>query len=127
MKKLVLVLFAAIALVGCGTTKLEPGGAYAPVDTNGVATVQADYDFYIVDSAFGLAYDDTQTVLNFERTNRQMLWTSSPNITRSLDVVRGQSKDLKMRYALARVAYEANPVPANLSTLQSCLAKAQQL
>ncbi|HVX56976.1 MAG TPA: hypothetical protein VHA37_04540 [Candidatus Saccharimonadales bacterium] len=125
-----LFLMGVLSLVlftGCGHATLEAGGAYAPADTNGVATGEADYDLFVVDSAFSLAHDAAAATFNFERNNRAMLWKISPSIKHSLDQARASAKTVDLQYAVARSAYLANPIPANLGTLQQLLAKAQQL
>lgn len=124
---LLTTLFALALFTGCGTTKLEPGGAYAPVDTNGVASVAPDYEFYLVDSAFDLAVSALDTTFKFERENRALLWKVSPSIKHGLDAVRPAAVKAKQDYARARMVYKLHPVPANLNTLQEILTKAQQL
>jgi hypothetical protein len=56
-----------------------------------------------------------------------MLWKVSPQIKHTLDGLRTQVVHAEIKYALARKAYIANPVPANLDTLREVLAKARQL
>jgi hypothetical protein len=124
---LVALLVLGAMLTGCGKATLELGGAYAPTDTNGVATVKADLAFFEIDSGFDLADSAVRAVMKFERNNRSMLWKVSPDIKHTLDGLRPQIVQVETEYALARKAYMANPVPASLDTLQEILAKAQQL
>jgi hypothetical protein len=124
-------LLTAPALTGCKSSKLEPGGAYSPVTTNADGTLNftqaPDLALFEVDSAFDLAYTATDAVFNIERSNRQMLWGISPQIKHTLDQIRPQAVDAKKRYALARAAYLANPVPANLDALNTVLATMKNL
>jgi hypothetical protein len=126
----ILFLLAGLAfgtMTGCGKATLESGGAYAPVDANGVAIVRPDLAFFEVDSAYDLAYSAVHAVFKFERDNRALLWKLSPDIKHTLDKARPQAVSANVRYAQARKAYLANPVPANLSTLQTILAEMQSL
>jgi hypothetical protein len=120
-----------MGLMGCSSTKLEQGGAYAPVITNSAGVVslsmEPDYAFFVADSAFDLAVSSLDAAFTFERVNRAMLWQVSPQIKHGLDSIRPQAVQVKVDYATARAAYVANPVPANLSTLQAVLGKTQQL
>lgn len=116
-----------LVVAGCGTTRLETGGAYAPVDPAGNATVQPDFAFYATDAAFDLAYSSLDGAFKFEADNRALLWKLTPSIKHGLDQVRPQASDVAIKYALARRVYLLNPVPANLAPLQGLLAKAQQL
>lgn len=116
----------SLLLYGCKAT-LEPGGAYAPVGTNGVAAVAADVGFFEVDSAFDLADSAVLAVMKFERDNRAMLWKASAQIKHTLDGIRPQIVAAEVDYAKARQVYMANPTPANLSGLQEILSKAQSL
>ena len=122
-----LILPACLLLSACKAPQLEAGGAYAPLDTNGVATVAADPAFFAVDSAYDLAYSTLDGAFLFERQNRAALWQISPAIKHTLDTIRPQAWALAVQYARARQAYIANPVPANLGTLQNVLAHVQQL
>lgn len=121
-----LCLTLLIGLSACKAT-LEPGGAYSPVDTNGVATVQPDYAFYVADAAFNIAAGTVDAAFKFESDNRPFLWRASPQIKRELDKVRPQATAAMLQWAKARQAYMLNPVPANLSTLNTVLAKMQQI
>lgn len=134
IKILAVSLCAVLALSlgsGCGSTKLESGGAYAPAATNGDGTVSAtlapDLGFYVVDSAFELAYSTVDAAFAFERNNRAALWKLSPEVKHGLDAVRLQASLVRLKYAQARQAYTANPVPANLELLQQVLGEAQAL
>ena len=129
----VLLLSACCFLLfwgGCAT-HLEPGGAYAPVTTNVDGTLTplsiADVGLFAADSAFDLAVSAMDTVFKIERENRVFLWRQSPEIKHALDSIRPQAVEAKRRYAMARAAYLENPVPANLSTLQTILLEAQAL
>jgi hypothetical protein len=97
------------------------------VDTNGVAEVAPDYSFFIVDSGFDLAASTIDGVFKFERENRAALFKLSPAIKHDLDTLRPQVLSVEKDYLKARAAYMANPVPANVSTLQTILGKVQQL
>jgi len=135
------VAIAPIALslwTGCKST-LAPGGAYAPGSfvvttdpsgasvTNFVPSAAADKAFFVVDSAYDIAYSAIDAVFTFERENRLALWNLSPDIKHTLDKIRPQAWDANVRYARARQQYISNPVPAGLSTLQSTLAELQNL
>jgi hypothetical protein len=129
-RKLPVALLAiglSIGLIAPGCGSLEPGGAYAPVDTNGVATAQPDKVFYTVDASFELAYKSLDFIFAFEASNRNLLWRISPEIKRGLDVVRPKAVQLRDEYILARIVYKANPVPANLDALKAALEKIEQL
>lgn len=122
---------AALIFVPACSTPLETGGAYAPATTNAAGEVTAlaapDKTFYAIEASFALAYDACQTVFKFERDNRLVLWQISPEIKHTLDRIRPQALDAVRRYGLARTAYKANPIPANLSGLQTVLAQLQAL
>jgi hypothetical protein len=83
--------------------------------------------FYTVDATYDLAYSTLDAAFKFERDNRALLWKASPTIKHTLDAVRPQAVQVNAEYLTARAAYIANPIPAGLSTLQSILAKVQQL
>jgi hypothetical protein len=121
-----LLVGALCGLVACKST-LQPGGAYAPTDTNGVPTLQADYAFFITDSAYDLAYSSIDAVFKFERDNRGMLWAIDKNIKHTLDKARPQAVAINDQYLNARAVYLANRVPANLNAMQQALARAQQI
>lgn len=121
---LLLIAIATLAF-SCTSNKLQPGGAYAP--TNTVVAVAPDIGFYTVESSFLLAESVVQTAFKFERDNRDMLWKISPDIKHTLDKIRPVSVEAIQRYAAARAVYKANPIPANLSTMQELLQKMQQL
>lgn len=123
MKTLLIAICLALAVVfapGCGKT-LEPGGAYAP------AGQQPDKAFYVSDAAYQVGYKLIDAAFNFERDNRAYLWNVSPNIKHTLDQIRPQAVAANAEYLNARAVYMKYPVPANLSTLQTALAKIQQL
>ncbi len=127
MKKLISVLFLAVAIVGCNKATLQPGGAYSPTNSVGVATAAPDLQFYQVDSSFSLAYGAIQAVFKFESDNRAFLWGLNPNIKKALDKIRPDVVLAIQNYDVARQAYKASPTPAGLTNLQTWLAKAQQL
>lgn len=119
-----------MAETGCKST-LEGGGAYAPVTTNVDGTVtptQApDKAFFVADAAFYLAYSAVDAAFTFERDNRSRLWDLDPNIKKSLDKVRPQAVQARNEYIHAREGYLLHPTPAGLSTIQTALAKIQQV
>lgn len=115
----------AVGVIGCAMKKLEAGGAYAPVAADGTTQVAPDLGFYAVDSAFDIAYSAIDGAFKFERDNRALLWKVSPQIKHTLDQIRPQAWEAAQRYAAARKVYMANPVAANLSTLQEVLARVQ--
>ena len=120
-------LFAlSSALIGCKAS-LQSGGAYAPTNSAGVATVQPDLQFYQVDAAYDLAYSVIDAAFKFERDNRNYLWQLSPTIKHTLDEIRPQAVMANAQYLTARAKYLSNPVPTGLSELQTILAKVQQL
>lgn len=136
MKKLfapIVLCLATVALLllspGCASSnaRLEPGGAYAPVTGTGTnAVANPDYSFFVVDSAYNLAYSTIDAAFKFEHDNRQYLWGLSPQIKKTLDSIRPQAAAADSEYLTGRAAYLANPTPAGLSGLQAILAKVQQ-
>lgn len=131
MKKLLTSLLLAVAMcvgfTACNKGTLQPGGAYAPTNSVGVATAAPDPVFYQVDAGFALAYSAIQGVLKFELDNRLYLWGLSPKIKKTLDSIRPDVVLAIQQYGLARDAYKASPTPAGLTGLQNILAKTQQL
>lgn len=126
MTRQMFLLFAiCFSLVGCGPTgcngTLQEGGAYSQ------AGQKPDKAFYAVDASFELSYSAVNTVFDFEKNNRQMLWDLSPEIKHTLDKIRPQAKEVVVAYAKARKEYTANPTPAGLSALETVLARMQQL
>ena len=126
-----LILAAALCLgivagFGCKQT-LEQGGAYAPVTTNAAGQIEViqapDLAFFEVDFAFDALYNLADTAFSFERNNRAVLWKLSPDIKHTLDQVRPSFDQAAREYALARQAYLQNPIPANLDTLGTILAR----
>ena len=113
-------------LLGCKAT-LESGGAYAPLDTNGVAQVQPDLQFYQIDAAYDLSYSVIDAAFRFERDNRNYLWQISPEIKHTLDSIRPQAAQANIEYLTARAQYMRTPLPTGLTTLQTILAKIQQI
>lgn len=133
-----MLLLSALALslgsIGCKTGQLETGGAYAPgvevvADgrTNVVATAAPDRALFVIDSAFELAYSAVDTAFSLEKTNRQLLWSISPDIKHTLDRIRPQAADAVRTYTRAREQYLQNPTPANLSLLETTLRQLQNL
>lgn len=116
-----LLSLAPLFLPGCGTTRLELGGAYA--QTNQVPDLQ----FYQIEAAYDLAYSTLDGVFKFEEDNRAGLWKLNPKIKQTLDKIRPQAWDYNVEYLTARAAYKANPVPSGLTTLQTISTKLQQL
>lgn len=136
---LLAMLAAFCGFTGCGG-KLEQGGAYAPgtttyatnadtgaVATNFVASAAPDYPFAQVEIAFDFAYSTADAVFTAEQNNRALFWSISPDIKHTLDKLRPTAVTVRDDYIKARIAYQANPVPANLSGLQSVLTRAQAL
>jgi hypothetical protein len=131
MKKLLTFLTCAVLLVGIGTgcksSKLEQGGAYAPVGTDGAPHIAPDLGFAVAEMSFKLAHQALTTVFDIEYENRQLLWDMSPSIKQSLDNLRIEANAAISLYAHARDTYRANPTPEGLSTLEFALAKVRQL
>lgn len=127
LTSLLLACALCVGITACKTPTLQSGGAYAP--TNSVSGVVAapDIAFFTVDSGFKLAHQATTFVLEFEMDNRAVLWQMSPKIKQTLDGIRPQINAAILDYAKGREAYKANPTPAGLTTLQTILAKMQQL
>src|SRR5690349_4555794 len=122
MKKPYLLLLVFALLVGslaicCTKSTLQPGGAYNPVSTNsaGVTTPAPDMGLFVADSAYQVAWNTLDAAFTTERNNRQMLWTISPQIKKTLDGIRPQASQFNDDYLRARAAYIANPVPTNLN------------
>lgn len=121
--------------VGCkSSSKLEPGGAYAPArpvvengQTNMVATAAPDKGFFVADAAFDLAYATVNAAFQFERDNRAWLFQVSPDIKHSLDKIRPEAVNVAKTYGEVREAYERNPTPAGLTQLQTILGQMQRL
>lgn len=121
-------------LTGCKSNKLAAGGAYAPANpvvtdgaTNWVATAAPDPVFYSTDLAFDFAYTLVDTAFTFEKNNRQLLWSLSPEIKQTLDKLRPQAAAVVNAYTAARKRYIANPTPAGLSQLTTLLSQIQNL
>lgn len=132
MKRLLLTLsMLATLMVGCGTPKLEVGGAYNKVTTNevtGEVTTQVpDRVFYVVDAAFELTYSAVNTVFEYERKNRKALWSLSPDIKHGLDAVRPDADRAALTYFLARRSYKSNPTPEGLDALTTALHEIQRV
>ncbi len=113
------------ALTGCKGT-LAPGGAYNSGSTNTVI-VKADYSFFVIDSAYRLAYSTIDAAFKFERDNRLLLWGKTKEIKKALDKIRPQAVDINRQYLLARAAYIRNPTPAKLTILNALMLEIQNL
>lgn len=124
---LAITILVSVALCGGCKTALAPGGAYSTTDTNGVPTMTPDVAFYVADAAYQIAYNTLDAVFTFERNNRLYLWGVSPKIKQTLDSIRPQAVQVNADYLRARAAYMLNPIPTNLTTIQSILAHIQQL
>ena len=127
-------LIATIPMTGCKTNRLEPGGAYAPATpvvtdgaTNWVATVAPDPVFYSTDVAFDFAYTIVDTAFTFEKNNRALLWSLSPEIKGTLDKLRPQAAAVVSAYTNARRNYILHPTPAGLGQLQTLLTQLQNI
>lgn len=130
---IVLLCGMALGMVGCvgGNARLEQGGAYAPVDfvvstnsagiisTNVVELQQADFALFEADAAFNTAASAVQAVFRLERDNRALLWSISPKIKGELDTLRPAAWKAITEYTVARAAYLANPIPANLTPMET--------
>jgi hypothetical protein len=114
-----------LAISGCKAT-LAPGGAYNSGSTNAV-TIRTDMAFFVVDSAYDLAYATIDAAFRFEKDNRALLWGRSKSIKHSLDAIRPQAVAINAKYLGARAVYLSNPTPTNLTTLQTILAEIQRL
>lgn len=114
-------LLSPIGPVGCSKTTLEAGSQYS------LEGQKPDKAFYAADAAFELSYSLANTAFEFEQKNRQLLWSLSPDIKRTLDRIRPQAKEVAVAYAQARKAYTAYPTPAGLSTLETVLGRMQQI
>jgi hypothetical protein len=124
------------APLGC-TKQLAQGGAYAPGittsstnSTGGIVlaftpTTAPDYGFFVVDSAFSLAYTTLDTAFTIERDNRAFLWKLDPNIKHTLDSIRPDSVKWKNAYLDARKSYLLTATPAGLSAMQTALTQIQ--
>lgn len=129
---LVAIAVIVVTIATSCASRLEPGGAYAPLPitdpVTGVTTGQvADMPFYTVDAGFAMAYATLDGVFKWERDNRMALWSVSPNIKHTLDQLRPRASAVVVEYVQARAAYKKLPVPANLTVMQQVLAKMQQL
>lgn len=113
------LIFPAVS--GCKTPTLEKGGAY---DTGNKLP---DLAFYAADSAYDFAFSAIQGAFKYERDNRLALWKISPQIKHTLDGIRPTVWDINVRWAKARRAFLANPLPENLTALQTILAEIQRL
>jgi len=137
-QKMLFLLVVGFALsmtaIGC-KTRLESGGAYAPVNvvTNADGTfttnaaVAPDPAFFVADEAYKTAYDLVDGVLKLEYENRAQVAAISPAIRPALDKIRPTVWEIDQSWAKARQAYKANPTPAGLTSFQSIVAKMQEL
>ena len=126
MKKLLLPLLLTLALLnGCALfseKKFEAGGAYAATES-----AAAMPELYLTDTAYDATYAALKVVFDYEKANRATLWKMNPKIKHELDKLRDQVWLVTVDYARARTAYIANPIPANLGTAKTALAKLGQL
>jgi hypothetical protein len=122
MNRYIAVLCAvfALGLAGC-KAPLEQGGAYYPTGQT------ADKPLLIADNLYRVAYTSLDLLFTVEKDNRAALWALNPNIKRGLDKVRNEAWEINVQWATARSLYKANPTPAGLATLETILAKIQQL
>jgi hypothetical protein len=109
-----------VAVVGCAG-RLESGGAYYPVGQ--VANVA----LYKIDASYSFAYTVIDSVFTYERDNRVALWAISPKIKHSLDAIRPTAVQVNQKWAIARSAYEQNPIAANMTALETVLQEIQKL
>jgi hypothetical protein len=121
---------ASVCAPGCAT-KLAPGGAYSPAITNAngqvILTERPDLKLFAADAAFQISHSAVDTAFRLERENRELLWQLSPSIKHKLDEIRPRAQMAVRKWAIARKAYLAAPVPANLSQLEAALAEMQRL
>ena len=127
---LLLILLALGLTLGCNGKRLELGGAYAPATTNAagqlVATAAPDFTLLALDSTYDLAYQSALAACRFEKANRALLRQLDPNIKTRMDSVREMVWRIDGRWATARQAYLAQPVPANLDPIRQALAEMQR-
>ena len=116
----------AIVNTSCKAPRLEPGGVYAPTNALG-EVVYNQIGLALADASHKLAYESAQAVFRFERNNRELIWSISPNVKKELDRLRVQFNDVDLRWAQARNLYRQNPTPAGLSVLQTILLELQSL
>ncbi len=119
------VLFFAILLAGCKTSRFEPGGAYTHTNTAGAVTV--DFALFYADNAFRAAHGTLDFAFKFEKDNRALLWSVSPDIKHGLDVIRPRAAAIVRQFATAREAYLLQPNPDSLSNLNGILDELQRL
>lgn len=131
MKRTFTTFLAVLALcavfIGCKTPTLEPGGAYAPVDTNGVPTLLPDVGFYTTDAAYRVVHSAGMMIFDYEKENRATLWKLSPNIKKELDKIRPEFWQWNGFYLRARNGYMLHPTPAGLDAMNTALAKLRQV
>ncbi len=144
MKKITSIL-CSIALIamcagwsGCNAT-LEKGGAYNPVVTNAVTNVDGQVTFevvpvaapqkilFIADESYKFAYTTTLDVLRIEKEDRAEIAAILPGLKASFDKVRTEVRNIDLRWAKAREAYQKNPTPAGLDAIHSLLLEVQRI
>lgn len=127
---LCLTLAITALLCGCKTRSLEPGGVYAPTNQLG-QVIYNDVGLALTDASYKFAYETALSPLKFEQDNREAIFALSPSVglavKKALDKARADIWDIDKRWALARVAYKANPTPAGLSILQTVLAEIERI
>lgn len=124
MRNNIIPLLILLCALGC-ISRLEPGGAYAPVNAAGVAV--PDKPFLIADAAYQIAHKSGLAVFQFEKDNRLALWKISPSIKHTLDKWRPQFDKANKDYLTQRHVYKLNPCTENLDTLTGLLQKLQQV
>ena len=126
----ILALAASLSLTACKTPRLEPGGAYAPTNEQGVVTYN-DVGLAMADASYKFAYDAVLSVLKFEKDNRTKIFAINPtvglDIKHALDKVRDEVWAVDQKWAAARKSYRSNPTPAGLTTLQTVLAEIERV
>jgi len=108
MKTHLILLFAALALIGCRS--IDPAGPY-----------KGDSKLYAQDVGIRAAYDTVHTFVLWEYQNRKAL-TANPEIRKSADYMRTNMPKWMGTSIALRDAYAAVPSTANLAALQQALA-----
>lgn len=116
----------------CRGDRLEPGGAYAPTQVDpltGVVTPTSapDIQIFIIDTLYKLTFSSVDLIFDLERSNERFFWSISPDIKHTLDKLRIPTWEINVEFHRARDAYDANPTPAGLSTLETILGRMRQV
>lgn len=122
-------------MIASGCTNLQQGGAYAPGEftiaadgtTNFNASASPDIAFYYADATYNSAYSIVDAAFKWEAGNRAALFKLDPDIKHALDSIRPTAWDIQKRWAVARSSYVLNPVPANLTTIQTIVDEIQRI